>query len=105
MAAISDLLCVKIPSSYEVSSTPDRGPLSVLGGPRVGPHGMEARPPMLFKEQGDNSGLQGRPGQMIRPGGGPAMMQQQQPPLNFRFHPESPGLGKQVLHATAPSVL
>lgn len=104
VAAISDLLCVKIPSSYEVSSTPDRGPLSVLGGPRIGPHGMEARPPMFFKEQGDNSGLQGRPGQMIRPGGGPAMMQQQQPPLNFRFHPDSPGLGK-VLHAIAPSVL
>lgn len=90
VAAISDLLCVKIPSSYEVSSTPDRGPLSVLSGPRVGPHGMESRPPMFFHGQGDNGGLHGRPGQMIRPSGGQAMMQQQQP-HNFRFHPNSPG--------------
>lgn len=90
VAAISDLLCVKIPSSYEVSSTPDRGPLSVLGGPRVGPHGMEARPSMLFHGQGDSGGLHGRPGQMLRPSRGQAIMQQQQA-HNFRFHPNSPG--------------
>ncbi|XP_070774430.1 histone-lysine N-methyltransferase 2C [Enoplosus armatus] len=89
VAAISDLLCVKIPSSYEVSSTPDRGPLSILSGPRVGPHGMEPRPPMLFHGQGDNGGLHGRTGQMIRPGGAQGMMQQQT--HHFRFHPNSPG--------------
>ncbi|KAM8849365.1 histone-lysine N-methyltransferase 2C isoform 10-T10 [Spinachia spinachia] len=90
VAAISDLLCVKIPSSYEVSSTPDRGHPSMLSGPRVGPHGMEPRPPMLFHGQVDNGGLQGRPGQMMRPGGAHAMMQQQQA-HHFRFHPNSPG--------------
>ncbi|XP_038573922.1 histone-lysine N-methyltransferase 2C isoform X6 [Micropterus salmoides] len=90
VAAISDLLCVKIPSSYEVSSTPDRVPISMLSGPRVGPHGMEPRPPMLFHGQGDNGGLHGRPGQMIRPGGAQGMMQQQQA-HHFRFHPNSPG--------------
>ncbi|XP_044075819.1 histone-lysine N-methyltransferase 2C isoform X6 [Siniperca chuatsi] len=87
VAAISDLLCVKIPSSYEVSSTPDRGPLSILSGPRVGPHGMEPRPPMIFHGQGDNGG---RPGQMLRPSGAQGMMQQQQA-HHFRFHPNSPG--------------
>ncbi|XP_023128509.2 histone-lysine N-methyltransferase 2C isoform X4 [Amphiprion ocellaris] len=90
VAAISELLCVKIPSSYEVSSTPERGPLSILSGPRMGPHGMEPRPPMLFHGQGDNGGLHGRPGQMIRPGGVQGMMQQQQA-HHFRFHPNSPG--------------
>ncbi|XP_041659164.1 histone-lysine N-methyltransferase 2C isoform X2 [Cheilinus undulatus] len=90
VAAISDLLCVKIPSSYEVSSTPDRGPLSLLSGQRIGPHGMEPRPPMLFHGQGDNGGLLGRPGQMMRPGGPQGMMQQQQA-HHFRFHPNSPG--------------
>ena len=90
VAAISDLLCVKIPSSYEVSSTPDRGPQSMLSGPRMGPHVMEPRPPMLFHGQGDNGGLHGRPGQMIRPGGAQGTMQQQQA-HHFRFHPNSPG--------------
>ncbi|XP_073347708.1 histone-lysine N-methyltransferase 2C isoform X3 [Pagrus major] len=90
VAAISDLLCVKIPSSYEVSSTPDRGPQSMLSGPRMGPHGMEPRPPMLFHGQGDNGGLHGRPGQMIRPGGAQGTMQQQHA-HHFRFHPNSPG--------------
>ncbi|XP_072219663.1 histone-lysine N-methyltransferase 2C isoform X2 [Leuresthes tenuis] len=89
VAAISDLLCVKIPSSYEVSSTPDRPPLSMLSGPRVGPHGMEPRAPMFFHGHGDAGGLQGRPGQMIRPGGPQGMMQQQG--HHFRFHPNSPG--------------
>uniref|UniRef100_A0A4W6DHQ7 Histone-lysine N-methyltransferase 2C n=1 Tax=Lates calcarifer TaxID=8187 RepID=A0A4W6DHQ7_LATCA len=82
VAAISDLLCVKIPSSYEVSSTPDRGSLSVLSGPRVGPHGMEPRPPMLFHGQGDNGGLHGRPGQMMKPSGPQGMMQQQHTPAS-----------------------
>nr|XP_057922363.1 histone-lysine N-methyltransferase 2C isoform X2 [Doryrhamphus excisus] len=76
VAAISELLCVKIPSSYEVSSTPDRGPIPML-----------VRPPMHFQGQGDNGGLHGRPGQMIRPGGPQGMMQQH----HFRFHPNSPG--------------
>lgn len=92
MAAISDLLGVKIPSSYEVSSTPDRGSLSMLGGPRVGPHGMEPRPPMLFHGQGDNGVHHGRPDQMIRPIGIQGMMQHQQA-HHFRFHPNSPGEG------------
>ncbi|XP_060900714.1 histone-lysine N-methyltransferase 2C isoform X1 [Labrus mixtus] len=90
VAAISDLLCVKIPSSYEVSSTPDRGSLSILGGPRMGPHGMEPRPHMLFRGQGDNGGLHGRPGQMMRPVGVQGMTQQQQA-HHFLFHPNSPG--------------
>ncbi|XP_053186101.1 histone-lysine N-methyltransferase 2C isoform X3 [Scomber japonicus] len=90
VAAISDLLCVKIPSSYEVSSTPDRGSLSMLGGPRMGPHAMEPRPPMLFHGHGDHGGLHGRPGQMIRPGGAQGMMHQQHA-HHFRFHPNSPG--------------
>uniref|UniRef100_A0AAQ5ZWI3 [histone H3]-lysine(4) N-methyltransferase n=1 Tax=Amphiprion ocellaris TaxID=80972 RepID=A0AAQ5ZWI3_AMPOC len=47
VAAISELLCVKIPSSYEVSSTPERGPLSILSGPRMGPHGMEPRASLI----------------------------------------------------------
>ncbi|KAM3604228.1 uncharacterized protein V6R79_008192 [Siganus canaliculatus] len=89
VAAISDLLSVKIPSSYEVSSTPDRGPLSVLSGPKGGLHGMEPRPPMLFHGQGDAGGLQGRSEQM-RPSGAHLMMQQPQA-HNFRFHPNSPG--------------
>ncbi|XP_076001014.1 histone-lysine N-methyltransferase 2C isoform X3 [Genypterus blacodes] len=90
VAAISDLLCVKIPSSYEVSSTPDRGPLPMLGGPRVGPHVMEPRPPMLFQGCGDTLGLHGRPGQLIRPGGAQGMMSQQQM-HHLRFHPDSTG--------------
>ncbi|XP_026230304.1 LOW QUALITY PROTEIN: histone-lysine N-methyltransferase 2C [Anabas testudineus] len=89
VAAISDLLCVKIPSSYEVSSTPDRGSMSMLGGPRVGPHGMESRTPMVFHVQGDNGGIHGRPGHMMRPSGAQGMMQQQA--HHFRFHPNSPG--------------
>lgn len=87
VAAISDLLCVKIPSSYEVSSTPDRGPQSMFSASRVGPHGMEPRTPMLFHVQSDNGWLHGRPGPMMRPQG---MMQQQQV-HHFRFHPNSPG--------------
>ncbi|XP_077411796.1 histone-lysine N-methyltransferase 2C isoform X7 [Vanacampus margaritifer] len=84
VAAISELLCVKIPSSYEVSSTPDRGPISMLTYTRG-----DLRPPMLFHGQVDNGGLHGRPGQMIRPGGAIGMMQQQA--HHFRFHPNSPG--------------
>ncbi|XP_043990219.1 histone-lysine N-methyltransferase 2C isoform X1 [Gambusia affinis] len=87
VAAISDLLCVKIPSSYEVSSTPDRPPLSMA--PRMGPHGMEPRPPMFFHGPGDHTVLHGRPGQMMRPTGPQGMMQQQ--PHPFHFHPNSPG--------------
>ncbi|MEQ2202534.1 hypothetical protein XENOCAPTIV_005572 [Xenoophorus captivus] len=83
------LLCVKIPSSYEVSSTPDRPSISM--GPRMGPHGMEPRPPMFFHGQGDHAMLHGRPGQMMRPTGPQGMMQQQAHP--FHFHPNSPGKG------------
>uniref|UniRef100_UPI003AAECAA4 histone-lysine N-methyltransferase 2C isoform X1 n=1 Tax=Centroberyx gerrardi TaxID=166262 RepID=UPI003AAECAA4 len=90
VAAISDLLCVKIPSSYEVSSTPERAPLSMLSGLRVGPHGLEPRPPMLFQGRGDSGGPQGVPGQMMRPGGAQGMMQQQQT-HHLRFPPDSPG--------------
>lgn len=77
VAAISDLLSVKIPSSYEVSSTPDRGP-------RVGPQGMESHAPMLYHGQRDNGGLHIRPGHMMRSGGGHELMQQQA--HNFPFH-------------------
>lgn len=91
VAAISDLLSVKIPSSYEVSSTPDRGPLSALGGQRVVPHGMESRAPMFFHGQEDNGGLHGRLG-LMRSSGGQAMMQHQQT-HHFRFHHNSPGKG------------
>ncbi|XP_077470695.1 histone-lysine N-methyltransferase 2C isoform X2 [Stigmatopora argus] len=86
VAAISELLCVKIPSSYEVSSTPDRGSISMLTCPRG-----DLRPPMIFHGQGDNGGIHGRPGQMIRPGSAMAMMQQQA--HHFRFHPNSPARG------------
>lgn len=84
VAAISDLLCVKIPSSYEVSSTPDRGPLAIAGGPRMGPHGAEPRPPMMFHGPGEGAGLHGR-----HPGA-QGMMQHQQA-HHFRYHPNSPG--------------
>lgn len=77
VAAISDLLSVKIPSSYEVSSTPDRGP-------RVGPHGMEPHAPMLYHGQRDNGGLHIRPAHMMRSSGGHELMQQQA--HNFPFH-------------------
>ncbi|XP_016897904.1 histone-lysine N-methyltransferase 2C isoform X2 [Cynoglossus semilaevis] len=91
VTAISDLLGVKIPSSYEVSSTPDRGPLSMHSSPRAAPHGMEPRPAMLFHGQGDNGGFHGRPGHMVRPSRAQAMMQQQQG-HHFRFYTNSPGV-------------
>ncbi|XP_028327720.1 histone-lysine N-methyltransferase 2C isoform X3 [Gouania willdenowi] len=79
VSAISDLLCVKIPSSYEVSSTPDpRGCLTMMGGSR-----MEPQHPVLFHGHGDMGDLHRR---MIRPSGAAIMMQHQ-----FRFHPNSPG--------------
>lgn len=61
----------------------------MVSGQRVGPHGMEPRPPMLFNGQGDSGGLHGRPGQMIRASGPQGMMQQQA--HHFHFHPNSPG--------------
>lgn len=82
VAAISDLLSVKIPSSYEVSSTPDRGA-------RLGLQGMESHAAMLYHGQRDNGGLHIRPGQMIRSSGGHEMMQQQA--HNFPFHLNRPG--------------
>ncbi|XP_057712545.1 histone-lysine N-methyltransferase 2C isoform X1 [Corythoichthys intestinalis] len=95
VAAISELLCVKIPSSYEVSSTPDRGPISMLTCPRG-----DLRPPMIFHGHGDNGGLHGRQIQMIRPGGAMAMMQQQG--HHFRFHPNSPARGPDQRIAGSP---
>ncbi|XP_041698131.1 histone-lysine N-methyltransferase 2C isoform X4 [Coregonus clupeaformis] len=107
VAAISELLCVKIPSSYEVSSTPgpDRGPLAMLSGLRVGPQGgLEHRPgaPMMYPGRGGAVDIggphpHGDPGQLIRPGGGgpqQRMMMQQQlghPQQHIRFHPDGPG--------------
>lgn len=92
VAAISDLLCVKIPSSYEVSSTLDRPPPSM--GPRMLHHGMEPRPPMLFHRQGEGAGLHGGPGQMIRPSGPQGLMQQQA--HHFHFQTCNPGTGIQL---------
>uniref|UniRef100_A0AAV2JSA3 [histone H3]-lysine(4) N-methyltransferase n=1 Tax=Knipowitschia caucasica TaxID=637954 RepID=A0AAV2JSA3_KNICA len=80
VAAISDLLCVKIPSSYEVSSTPERGPQQMCGGTRMGPHGNDPRAQMFFHGPSNN----GWP--MMRPHG---MMQQQV--QRFRFPVNSPG--------------
>lgn len=92
VAAISDLLCVKIPSCYEVSSTLDRPPPSM--GPRMLHHGMEPRPPMLFHRQGEGAGLHGGPGQMIRPSGPQGLMQQQA--HHFHFQSCNPGTGIQL---------
>ncbi|XP_070974437.1 histone-lysine N-methyltransferase 2C-like [Oncorhynchus clarkii lewisi] len=109
VAAISDLLCVKIPSSYEVSSPPgpDRGPLAMLSGLRGGPQGdlEHRRPgaPMIYPGRGGAGDMggphpQGAPGQLIRSrgGGGPQqgmMMQQQQghPQQHIRFHSDGSG--------------
>ncbi|KAL4630959.1 histone-lysine N-methyltransferase 2C [Arapaima gigas] len=53
MAAMADLLHVKIPSSYEVSSsTPDRGPLALLGGLKVPPQGLDPRHMAMFPGHG-----------------------------------------------------
>jgi len=104
VAAISDLLCVKIPSSYEVSSTPERGPLAMLSGLRVGPRGLESRPPpMAFQARLDAvGGHQGPLGQMMtmRPNGAPQGMMQQQQQQQQRLPHHSPG---EVTHrATRP---
>uniref|UniRef100_H3DCP4 [histone H3]-lysine(4) N-methyltransferase n=1 Tax=Tetraodon nigroviridis TaxID=99883 RepID=H3DCP4_TETNG len=96
VAAISDLLSVKIPSSYEVSSTPDRGP-------RVGPQGMESHAAMLYHGQRDNGGLHIRPGQMIRSSGGHEMMQQHA--HNFPFHLNRPGVNMFSLTAAAAGLV
>uniref|UniRef100_A0A8C9RDT7 Histone-lysine N-methyltransferase 2C n=1 Tax=Scleropages formosus TaxID=113540 RepID=A0A8C9RDT7_SCLFO len=47
VAAVADLLCVKIPSSYEVSGGPEWGPLALLGGLKVPPHRLDPRGPGL----------------------------------------------------------
>ncbi|KAJ8012094.1 hypothetical protein DPEC_G00065110 [Dallia pectoralis] len=80
VAAISDLLCVKIPSSYEVSSTPgpDRGPLAMLSSLRVGPQrGLEHRPgaPMMYPGRGGVGDMGGPQQKMVKPGGGGAPQQ------------------------------
>ena len=90
VAAISDLLCVKIPSSYQVSSTPERGPLAMLSGLRVGPHGgLDTRPPpMAFQARMDAAAVHQRPlGQMMmRPNGTAQGVMQQNPPPRFQHH-------------------
>ncbi|XP_019900094.2 histone-lysine N-methyltransferase 2C isoform X3 [Esox lucius] len=113
VAAISNLLCVKIPSSYEVSSTPgpDRAPLAMLSGMRGGPQGgPEHRPgaPMMYPGRGGAGDMGGphpsvAPGKMVKPGAGGApqqgmmmmmMMRQQQqghPQQHIRFHADAPG--------------
>ncbi|KAL0966145.1 hypothetical protein UPYG_G00291500 [Umbra pygmaea] len=97
VAAISDLLCVKIPSSYEVSSTPgpDRGPLAMLSGLRVGPHGgLEHRlgAPTIYPGRsaaGDLRGPHMAPGQLIRPGGAPPQHGHRH--QHIRFHADGSG--------------
>ncbi|XP_037837713.1 histone-lysine N-methyltransferase 2C isoform X3 [Kryptolebias marmoratus] len=101
VAAISDLLCVKIPSSYEVSSTLDRPPPSM--GPRMLPHGMEPRPPMLFHRQGEGAGLHGGPGQMIRPGGPQGLMQQQAHHFHFQASSQGSAASRGPDHKTPAS--
>ncbi|CAL8319747.1 unnamed protein product, partial [Arctogadus glacialis] len=96
VAAISDLLCVKIPSSYQVSSTPERGPLAMLSGLRVGPHGgLDTRPPpVAFQARMDAAAVHQRPlGQMMmRPNGtSQGVMQQSQQQQQQRFQHHSPG--------------
>ncbi|XP_072297616.1 histone-lysine N-methyltransferase 2C isoform X2 [Eucyclogobius newberryi] len=91
VAAISDLLCVKIPSSYEVSSTPDRGPQQMFSGPRIGPHGMDPRAQMFFHGPSNN----GWP--MMRPHG---MMQQQF--HHFRYPANSPDCAMMRHHQRSP---
>ena len=95
MAAISDLLCVKIPSSYQVSSTPERGPLAMLSGLRVGPHGgLDTRPPpMAFQARMDAAAVHQRPlGQMMmRPNGTAPGMPPQNQQQQQRFQHHSPG--------------
>ncbi|XP_046884031.1 histone-lysine N-methyltransferase 2C isoform X4 [Hypomesus transpacificus] len=94
VAAISDLLCVKIPSSYEVSSTPERGPLAMLSGLRVGPHGLEHRPPTaLFHGRVDMG-----PGQRFRAGGPQGMMQHQGQHMPFQPHASGPVPAREAHH-------
>ncbi|KAJ8375804.1 hypothetical protein SKAU_G00063840 [Synaphobranchus kaupii] len=57
VAAVADLLCVKIPSSYEVSSAPDGGSLALLGSLKAPPPGFNPRHPAAF--QGPGTGPQG----------------------------------------------
>lgn len=52
VAAVANLLDVKIPSSYEVSGGPDWGPLALLGGLRVPHQGFAARVPSLLQGTG-----------------------------------------------------
>ncbi|XP_061096332.1 histone-lysine N-methyltransferase 2C-like isoform X3 [Conger conger] len=56
VAAVADLLCMKIPSSYEVSSAPDRGSLVLLGGLRAPPPGFDPRHPVAFQGPGIGPG-------------------------------------------------
>ncbi|KAM6948736.1 histone-lysine N-methyltransferase 2C [Aplochiton taeniatus] len=90
VAAISDLLGVKIPSSYEVSSTPDRGPLAMLSSLR--PHGLE---PRLFH------GPQGAPGHLLRPGR-PEGILPGQPAQHLRFQADGPVRGAPQKRPNSP---
>ncbi|KAG9334331.1 hypothetical protein JZ751_008217, partial [Albula glossodonta] len=58
VAAVADLLCVKIPGSYEVSSAPDRNSLAMLSGLKGPPPlGFDPRHPTAFP--GPGAGPQG----------------------------------------------
>ncbi|KAI1891323.1 hypothetical protein AGOR_G00142620 [Albula goreensis] len=58
VAAVADLLCVKIPGSYEVSSAPDRSSLAMLSGLKGPPPlGFDPRHPTAFP--GPGAGPQG----------------------------------------------
>ncbi|MBN3308112.1 KMT2C methyltransferase, partial [Amia calva] len=78
VAAVADLLCVKIPNSYEISSAPDRGSVALLSSLKMGhgqgfgpsgPHGVhQNQPPLHFPPtgsamiKGEHHVLKGNPG-------------------------------------------
>uniref|UniRef100_A0A8C9T658 Histone-lysine N-methyltransferase 2C n=1 Tax=Scleropages formosus TaxID=113540 RepID=A0A8C9T658_SCLFO len=70
MAAMADLLCVKIPNSYEVSSTPDRGPLAMLGGLRIPSQGLDRHLSAMYSMH--STGSQGIM-RFMRPPGAPGV--------------------------------
>lgn len=86
VSAVAGLLCMKVPSSYEVSSTLDRGPLSFPGGLKAPPQGYEARHPAMF------------PGsRFLRPPGPPGMVPAQ-------LHYPSPNTGESKLGVSVGGV-
>ncbi|XP_069047073.1 histone-lysine N-methyltransferase 2C isoform X5 [Lepisosteus oculatus] len=83
VAAVADLLCVKIPNSYEVSNAPDRGSLAFLNSLKVHQQNFEPRPQLLFQGPGPNHSAVMR---FMRPSGPVGMLQPQ-----LQFHPSSTG--------------